>query len=191
MPTEIERIVDLMFDELRDRLLERRITLEVTEAARRFIAQQGFDPVYGARPLRRFIAREVETRIGRALLADEVQDESVLTVELRGRRARDPPHRRRAARGGMSTAVMTTVVQLPDTAARSNRVPAVADGIPRCGNCHRPLPWIADADDDSLQRRRRAGRAARAGRPLGDRGAVRAGWSAPRWSRWPPSWPAG
>ena len=65
---EIERIVDLMLDDLRARLGERRMTLEITEEARRFIAQQGFDPVYGARPLRRFIAREVETRIGRALL---------------------------------------------------------------------------------------------------------------------------
>ena len=81
VPKEIERIVDLMLDELRDRLLARRISLEVTAAARRFIARQGFDPVYGARPLRRYIAREVETRIGRALLADEIPDESVLTVE--------------------------------------------------------------------------------------------------------------
>ena len=66
---EIERIVDLMFNDLRARLADRQLTLEVSEDARRFIAQQGFDPVYGARPLRRFIAREVETRIGRALLA--------------------------------------------------------------------------------------------------------------------------
>ena len=43
---------------------DRRMTIEVTEEACRFIARQGFDPVYGARPLRRFIAREVETRIG-------------------------------------------------------------------------------------------------------------------------------
>ena len=63
-----------MFDELRDRLAERRITLEVTDEARRFIAEQGFDPVYGARPLRRFIAREVETRIGRALLRGDAAD---------------------------------------------------------------------------------------------------------------------
>jgi ATP-dependent Clp protease ATP-binding subunit ClpB len=82
VPKEIEHIVDLMLDELRDRLLARRISLEATEAARRFIARQGFDPVYGARPLRRYIAREVETRIGRALLADEIPDESILTVEL-------------------------------------------------------------------------------------------------------------
>ena len=49
---EIERIVDLMFDSLRERLAARSLTLELTEEARRLIAEQGFDPVYGARPLR-------------------------------------------------------------------------------------------------------------------------------------------
>jgi ATP-dependent Clp protease ATP-binding subunit ClpB len=77
---EIERIVSFMFNDLRTRLADRRMTLEVTEDALRFIAQQGFDPVYGARPLRRFIAREVETRIGRALLSGDVPDGSVIRV---------------------------------------------------------------------------------------------------------------
>jgi len=77
---EIERIVDLMFNDLRRRLADRQMTLDVTEEARRFIARQGFDPVYGARPLRRYIAREVETRIGRALLAGDVQDGSLIRV---------------------------------------------------------------------------------------------------------------
>jgi ATP-dependent Clp protease ATP-binding subunit ClpB len=79
---EIERIVDLMFNDLRTRLAERQLTLEVTGDARRYIAQQGFDPVYGARPLRRFIAREVETRIGRALLVGDVRDGAVIRVGL-------------------------------------------------------------------------------------------------------------
>ncbi|HEY6423578.1 MAG TPA: ATP-dependent chaperone ClpB [Pseudonocardiaceae bacterium] len=83
-PAEIERIVVLMFDDLRSRLVERRMTLEVTDEARRFIAAQGFDPVYGARPLRRFIAREVETRIGRALLTDAIPDGATIRVELKG-----------------------------------------------------------------------------------------------------------
>ena len=64
---EIEQIVDLQIDDLRKRLADRRIELELTEAARELIAREGYDPVYGARPLRRFIQREVETRIGRAL----------------------------------------------------------------------------------------------------------------------------
>jgi ATP-dependent Clp protease ATP-binding subunit ClpB len=81
---EIERIVDLMLDDLRSRLAERRMTLDVTESARRHIAQQGYDPIYGARPLRRFIAREVETRIARALLAGDAGDGAVIRVEYAG-----------------------------------------------------------------------------------------------------------
>jgi ATP-dependent Clp protease ATP-binding subunit ClpB len=79
---EIERIVDLMFNDLRARLTDRRITLEVTEEARRQIAREGYDPVYGARPLRRHIAREVETRIGRALLTSDIQDGATIRVEV-------------------------------------------------------------------------------------------------------------
>jgi ATP-dependent Clp protease ATP-binding subunit ClpB len=78
---EIEQIVELMISDLRRRLADRRITLRLTPAARGFIARQGFDPVYGARPLRRYIAREVETRVGRALLTGEVQDGATVTVD--------------------------------------------------------------------------------------------------------------
>ena len=77
---EIERIVDLMLGDLRARLSDRQMTLETSDEARRFIAQQGFDPIYGARPLRRFISREVETRIGRALLAGDVLDGAVIHI---------------------------------------------------------------------------------------------------------------
>jgi ATP-dependent Clp protease ATP-binding subunit ClpB len=80
-PAEIEHIVDLMMGDVRSRLAERQMKLEVTEAANHFIAEQGFDPVYGARPLRRFIARQVETRIGRALLAGDVRDGAVIRVD--------------------------------------------------------------------------------------------------------------
>jgi ATP-dependent Clp protease ATP-binding subunit ClpB len=79
---EIERIVDLMFNDLRARLADRQMTLEISQEVRRYIAQQGFDPVYGARPLRRFISREVETRIGRALIAGDVRDGAVIRVGL-------------------------------------------------------------------------------------------------------------
>jgi ATP-dependent Clp protease ATP-binding subunit ClpB len=77
---EIEHIVDLQIDDLRGRLAERRMTLELSEEARALIAREGYDPVYGARPLRRFIQHEVETRIARALLSGEVQEGS--TIEL-------------------------------------------------------------------------------------------------------------
>ncbi|AHH98700.1 ATP-dependent chaperone ClpB [Kutzneria albida] len=78
---EIERIVELQFGQLRDRLAEQGVFIELTEAARKLIAGRGFDPVYGARPLRRFISHEVETRIGRALLRGELVDGQAVTVD--------------------------------------------------------------------------------------------------------------
>jgi ATP-dependent Clp protease ATP-binding subunit ClpB len=75
-------IADLLLNDVRARLAERRITLVVTEAALRFIAEQGFDPAYGARPLRRFIAREVETRVGRALLRGDLPEGGEVFVDL-------------------------------------------------------------------------------------------------------------
>ncbi len=78
---EIEHIVELLLDELRARLRDRRLTLEVTPEARVHVAREGFDPVYGARPLKRFLQRELETRIGRALVAGEAPDGSHIRVQ--------------------------------------------------------------------------------------------------------------
>jgi ATP-dependent Clp protease ATP-binding subunit ClpB len=80
--TEIERIVELQLESVAARLADRRIALEVTEPARRFIAREGFDPVYGARPLRRYIQREVETRIARALVAGDIHDDATISVDV-------------------------------------------------------------------------------------------------------------
>jgi ATP-dependent Clp protease ATP-binding subunit ClpB len=82
--SEIERIVDLQFDDLRRRLADRLITIELTPAARELIARQGYDPVYGARPLRRYIQREVETRIARALISGEVADGALISIDADG-----------------------------------------------------------------------------------------------------------
>jgi len=79
---QVERIVDLLFEEVRSRLAERRIVLDVDDAARRLIAREGFDPVYGARPLKRFIAHEVETRIGRALLGGDAVEGAVVSITV-------------------------------------------------------------------------------------------------------------
>jgi ATP-dependent Clp protease ATP-binding subunit ClpB len=78
---EIEQIVDLQIADVRARLADRRLTIELTPMARELIAREGYDPVYGARPLRRFIQREVETRIGRALIAGEINDGATITVD--------------------------------------------------------------------------------------------------------------
>ena len=69
---QIERIVELQLGELQTRLAERQIDFDITAEARRLIGEHGYDPVYGARPLRRYIAHEVETRIGRALLRGDI-----------------------------------------------------------------------------------------------------------------------
>jgi ATP-dependent Clp protease ATP-binding subunit ClpB len=79
---EIERIVALQIEGVRRRLADRRLELELTEPARMLIAREGYDPVYGARPLRRYIQREVETRIGRALLSGQIVDGATITLDV-------------------------------------------------------------------------------------------------------------
>ncbi|MDX6658532.1 MAG: ATP-dependent Clp protease ATP-binding subunit ClpB, partial [Solirubrobacteraceae bacterium] len=81
---EIERIVDLQIAEVRGRLAGRGIALELSEPARVLIAREGYDPVYGARPLKRFIQREVETRIARALLSDQIHEGATVTLDAEG-----------------------------------------------------------------------------------------------------------
>jgi ATP-dependent Clp protease ATP-binding subunit ClpB len=81
---EIKKIVDLQTEDLRKRLADRGIHLELAEAAREFVAREGFDPVYGARPLKRFLQHELESRIARSLIAGEVRDGSRLKVDMKG-----------------------------------------------------------------------------------------------------------
>ncbi|MNI89511.1 Chaperone protein ClpB [compost metagenome] len=79
---EIRQIVGKLADGLRARLADRQVGLVLTDAAVRFISKEGFDPVYGARPLKRFIQRSLETPVARALIAGEAEEGSVLTVDL-------------------------------------------------------------------------------------------------------------
>ncbi len=81
---EIERIVDLQIEDLRRRLADRRITVELSEEARAFLARAGYDPVYGARPLKRYIQRNLETRLGRQMVAGGVPDGAHLAVDVDG-----------------------------------------------------------------------------------------------------------
>ena len=78
---EIEKIVDLLLEQLRERLSDREIKLELTEPARIHIAKNGYDPVYGARPLKRYIQREIETKLGRKIIAGEIPDGSSITID--------------------------------------------------------------------------------------------------------------
>ncbi|MNI08181.1 Chaperone protein ClpB [compost metagenome] len=81
---EIEQIVVKLVDGLRLRLADRGVGLALSESAIRFIAREGFDPVYGARPLKRFIQRSLETRVARALIAGEAEEGSVMEVNEAG-----------------------------------------------------------------------------------------------------------
>jgi len=77
---EIERIVELQLNLLRSRLAERHIELELTDAAKELLARRGYDPLYGARPLKRVIQREFETKLSRALLKGDITDNSLVEV---------------------------------------------------------------------------------------------------------------
>jgi ATP-dependent Clp protease ATP-binding subunit ClpB len=80
---EIRRIVRLMLDSLASRLSDRRISLRFSDEAVDFIAESGYDPVYGARPLKRLISRSIETQLARSLIAGGITDGASVAVEVR------------------------------------------------------------------------------------------------------------
>jgi ATP-dependent Clp protease ATP-binding subunit ClpB len=79
---ELATIVGLQVELLAGRLSDRRITLSVTDAARDWLAERGYDPAYGARPLRRLVQTQIGDRLARALLAGQVRDGQQVTVDL-------------------------------------------------------------------------------------------------------------
>jgi ATP-dependent Clp protease ATP-binding subunit ClpB len=79
---DLARIVELQVELLRRRLADRRLGLEVTPAARDWLASTGFDPVYGARPLRRLVQSSIGDPLARALLAGEIRDGDTVVVDL-------------------------------------------------------------------------------------------------------------
>ena len=85
MKNEIDRIVDLQIADLRRRLKEKQLDVELTDSARSYIVDAGYDPVYGARPLKRFLQSKVETLIARKILSEDLHHGSVLTVDYDGR----------------------------------------------------------------------------------------------------------
>jgi len=77
----IKGIVDLQIEDLKKRLSEKQLDVKLTEAAKDYIIDEGFDPAYGARPLKRFIQSRLETILARKIIADDVEAGSVLTVD--------------------------------------------------------------------------------------------------------------
>jgi ATP-dependent Clp protease ATP-binding subunit ClpB len=83
---DLARIVDLQVHRLADRLTDRRLTLQVSEKARDWLAATGFDPVYGARPLRRLVQTAIGDPLARGILAGEIRDGATIEVEVDGDR---------------------------------------------------------------------------------------------------------
>jgi ATP-dependent Clp protease ATP-binding subunit ClpB len=79
---EIERIVDLLVADINRRLAERRVTVVLEAKAKKWVAEKGYDPVFGARPLKRFLQRHLETRLARALIAGEVAEDAAVTFRV-------------------------------------------------------------------------------------------------------------
>jgi len=82
---QLREIVDIQLTRLRKRLEERKIELDLTDQARDYLAEHGYDPSFGARPLKRLIQRELETALGRKLLSGEVRDNSRVKVDANSR----------------------------------------------------------------------------------------------------------
>jgi ATP-dependent Clp protease ATP-binding subunit ClpB len=79
---ELGQIVELNIDRLAHRLAERRLSLAVTPAARTWLAEHGYDPIYGARPLRRLMQREIDDKLATRLLSGEIHDGSMVRVDV-------------------------------------------------------------------------------------------------------------
>ena len=78
---DLTKIVEIQLGRLRERLAERNITLTLTDAAKEHLVQVGYDPAYGARPLKRVLQKEVETTLGRKLLEGKVRDGQTVKVD--------------------------------------------------------------------------------------------------------------
>jgi ATP-dependent Clp protease ATP-binding subunit ClpB len=81
-PDELVRIVDIQLAQLQKRLARRRLTLEVSLDAKKWLADRGFDPIYGARPLRRLVQQAIGDQMAKSLLAGDLQDGDTVAVNL-------------------------------------------------------------------------------------------------------------
>ena len=81
---QVRQIVDLDVKQLNDRLFDRHMSLELTDAAKDLLAQKGFDPLLGARPLRRVIQRDIEDAISEKILMGDLEDGQRVKVDAEG-----------------------------------------------------------------------------------------------------------
>lgn len=78
----MDQIIELQVAQVQRRLDERRIEIKLSEAVKQHICQRAYDPHFGARPVKRFLQHELETRIGRGIIAGDITDGSVVEVGL-------------------------------------------------------------------------------------------------------------
>ncbi|MEO2089870.1 MAG: type VI secretion system ATPase TssH, partial [Gemmataceae bacterium] len=78
---DLMRIVEIQLGRLRERLADRKITLVLTDAAKKHVVQVGYDPNYGARPLKRTLQKEIETGLAKRMLKGDIPDGSTVTVD--------------------------------------------------------------------------------------------------------------
>ena len=83
---DIKAIIDLIVDDLNRRLADRRIDIRLTDDAKQFVAEAAYDPAYGARPLKRYIQKNVETAGARLILADQVSEGDTIEIGTDGSR---------------------------------------------------------------------------------------------------------
>jgi len=79
----IGAIINLIVKDINRRLADKELSIELTDAAKDFIVEAGYDPVYGARPLKRYLQKHVETLAARFILADEVKAEDVILIDVK------------------------------------------------------------------------------------------------------------
>jgi ATP-dependent Clp protease ATP-binding subunit ClpB len=79
---QLKDIIEIQLDRVRARLADRRISLEVSDEAKTHLVHTGYEPAYGARPLKRAIQREVETSLGRKILAGEIRDGELVRIDF-------------------------------------------------------------------------------------------------------------
>ncbi len=82
--SEIIRIIELILKKTKEKLSEQNLSLEITDEAKRYIAQESYSPVYGARPVKRFVQKTVETEIARIIMQGNITENSVILVDSDG-----------------------------------------------------------------------------------------------------------
>ena len=79
---DIENIIHLIVKDINNRLSDREISIEISKNAQNYIVEEGYDPVYGARPLKRFVQKYVETLAAKLILADKVAAKDIILIDL-------------------------------------------------------------------------------------------------------------